>query len=76
MESVMVDFLEGGKGYEARPGIGRWDIERPQLIWVEWMRKGLVVREAQGGQLGIRVSLCCGKEILPSIETQTVEAAE
>ncbi len=33
----MVDFLEGGEGYGARPRIGWWDIERPQSLGVEWM---------------------------------------
>ncbi len=32
--------------------------------------------EAQGGQLGFRVPLGCGKEILPSIDAEAVEAAE
>ena len=73
---MVVDCLESGKGDGARAGIGRRNIERPHDVGVERMGESLGVGEAEGGELGIGVSLGGGHEVFPAIDAETAEAAE
>ena len=72
----MVDFPEGGEGNGTRSGIGWRDIEGPQEVGVERMWETLGVGEAEGGELGVWISLGGGHQVLPAIDAEPAKAAE
>lgn len=73
---MMVDFPECGEWNGTRSGIGRRDIEGPQLVGVERMREALGVGQSEGGELGLWISLRRSHQVFPAIDAEPVEAAE